>query len=118
MRYLLTALAVSLIASSGFAADTLETRDLAYARCLTAAFEHGIKGGEAEEIYLVDEPEKGAQKGGAKFSEAVVLNPPGEPKDLWSDGLHLCISCGMSITGYGNGRFVVARLALWWGPRT
>jgi hypothetical protein len=77
MRYLLTALAVTLIAPQAIAADAIESRDLAYARCLLAAFDHGIKSGEAQEIYLVAcmrvagyEPEQGALKGGAKFSPA------------------------------------------------
>jgi hypothetical protein len=77
MRYLLTALAISMIAPQALAADAIESRDLAYARCLMTAFDHGIKAGEAQEIYIVAcmrvagyEPDQGKLTGGAKFKLA------------------------------------------------
>jgi hypothetical protein len=77
MRYLLTALAISIIAPQTLAAETIVSRDLAYARCLMQAFEHGINGGEVQEIYLVAcmrvagyEPAEGGLKGGADFKLA------------------------------------------------
>jgi hypothetical protein len=76
MRYLLTALAVFMIAPPAFAED-IEPRDLAYARCLMRSYEHGIREGQAHEIYIIAcmrvagyEPEQGKLTGGARYNEA------------------------------------------------
>jgi hypothetical protein len=73
MRYLLSALAVFMVAPPAFAAD-IESREVAYARCVMQSYEHGIKEGQAEEIYIIAcmrvagyEPEQGGLTGGAKY---------------------------------------------------
>jgi hypothetical protein len=76
MRHLLLALAAFIVSPAALAAD-LEHRDVAYARCVMQAYEHGIMKGEEHQIYIIAcmrvagyEPDEGALTGGASYHEA------------------------------------------------